>query len=89
MSGILPPESFTSERMYDALDLCIECKACKSECPSSVDMAKIKFEFLAHYYEKNGKPLRARMMVEIARASRMEFGRARPTGEWRRYSNGW
>ena len=74
MSGILPPDSFTSERLYDALDLCIECKACKSECPSSVDMAKIKFEFLAHYYEKNGKPLRARLMVDIARASRWSSG---------------
>jgi len=74
MSGILPPESFTSERLYDALDLCIECKACKSECPSSVDMAKLKFEFLVHYYEKNGKPLRARLMADIARASRWSSG---------------
>lgn len=78
MSGILPPGSFTSERLYDALDLCIECKACKSECPSSVDMAKIKFEFLAHYYEQNGKPLRARMMVDIARASRWCSGAVAP-----------
>jgi FAD/FMN-containing dehydrogenase/Fe-S oxidoreductase len=78
MSGILPRESFTSERLYDALDLCIECKACKSECPSSVDMAKIKFEFLAHYYEKNGVPLRARLMVGIARASRWNSGPLAP-----------
>src|SRR5690606_38814975 len=74
MSGILPPGSFTGERLYEALDLCIECKACKSECPSSVDMAKIKFEFLAHYHEKNGTPLRARLMADIARASRWSSG---------------
>lgn len=78
MSGILPPGSFTSERLYDALDLCIECKACKSECPSSVDMAKIKFEFLAHYHEKNGIPLRARLMADIARASRWSSGLMAP-----------
>jgi FAD/FMN-containing dehydrogenase/Fe-S oxidoreductase len=82
MSGILPPGSFTSERLYDALDLCIECKACKSECPSSVDMAKIKFEFLAHYYEANGRPLRARMMVGIARASRLSSGVLAPLVNW-------
>jgi FAD/FMN-containing dehydrogenase/Fe-S oxidoreductase len=78
LSGVLPPESFTSERLYEALDLCIECKACKSECPSSVDMAKIKFEFLAHYHEKNGTPLRSRLMADIARASRWSSGALAP-----------
>ena len=78
LSGVLPPESFTSERLYEALDLCIECKSCKSECPSSVDMAKIKFEFLAHYYEKNGAPLRSRLMADIARASRWSSGALAP-----------
>ena len=47
MSGNLPNKELTSKRMYQVMDLCIECKACKAECPSSVDMAKIKFEFLA------------------------------------------
>jgi FAD/FMN-containing dehydrogenase/Fe-S oxidoreductase len=78
MSGILPEGSFTGERLYEAMDLCIECKACKSECPSSVDMAKIKFEFLAHYYEKNGTPLRSRLMADIARASRWSSGALAP-----------
>ncbi len=62
--------SMTDPRLYEALDLCLECKACKSECPSNVDMAKIKYEFLAHYYEKHGTPLRARMFGDIARLSR-------------------
>ncbi|QEG37273.1 FAD-binding and (Fe-S)-binding domain-containing protein [Bythopirellula goksoeyrii] len=78
LSGLLPAESLTSERMYEALDLCIECKACKSECPSSVDMAKIKFEFLARYYEKNGVPFRARMMAGVPRASRLSAGLMAP-----------
>ena len=71
LSGRLPNEELTSKRMYEAMDLCIECKACKSECPSSVDMAKIKFEFLAQYYEKNPVPMRVRMMADIAWASRI------------------
>jgi FAD/FMN-containing dehydrogenase/Fe-S oxidoreductase len=81
-SGTLPPEEFTGKRMYEAMDLCIECKACKSECPSSVDMAKIKFEFLAHYYEKHGVPLRARLMADIARISRWNSGLVAPLVNW-------
>ena len=65
LSGKLPPEELTGPRLYEAMDLCIECKACKAECPSAVDMAKIKFEYLAHYYEKNGVPLRARLFANI------------------------
>ncbi len=52
----------TREEMYGVMDLCLGCKACKSECPSSVDMAKIKAEYLVHYYERNGLPLFNRMM---------------------------
>ena len=78
LSGNLPHEELTSPRMYEAMDLCIECKACKSECPSSVDMAKIKFEFLAQYYRKHGVPWRARLMADIARASRWNSGKLAP-----------
>lgn len=53
------------KEIYDVLDLCLSCKACKSECPSSVDMAKLKAEFLQHYYDKNGIPLRARAIAYI------------------------
>ena len=78
LSGNLPHEELTSKRMYEAMDLCIECKACKSECPSSVDMAKIKFEFLAQYYEKHGVPLRSRLMGHIATFSRWNSGAIAP-----------
>jgi FAD/FMN-containing dehydrogenase/Fe-S oxidoreductase len=59
LSGTLPPSELTGRRLYDALDLCLECKSCKAECPANVDMAKLKYEFLAHYYEANRLPLRA------------------------------
>ena len=74
MSGHLPTREFTSERMYEVMDLCIECKACKAECPSSVDMAKIKFEFLAQYHDRHGTPLRAKFFGNIARLSRLNSG---------------
>ncbi len=55
----------TDETVYEALDLCLECKACKSECPSNVDMGKLKYEFMAHYYERHGRPLRAWLFGNI------------------------
>ena len=69
--NILTPDDFASKATYETLDLCLSCKACKTECPSSVDMAKIKTEFLAHYYEKNGTPLRARIMGHIHTLSKL------------------
>ncbi len=65
ISGDLPHTDFTSERLYEVLDLCLGCKACKAECPSNVDMAKIKYEVLAHYHKANGLPLRNRLFGEI------------------------
>ncbi|MBI4299229.1 MAG: anaerobic glycerol-3-phosphate dehydrogenase subunit C, partial [Chloroflexi bacterium] len=66
LSGVLPPEEMTGKRLYDVLDLCLECKACKAECPSNVDMAKLKHEFLNHYYKAQGLPLRNRLLGNIA-----------------------
>ena len=74
LSGRLPPEELTSRRMYEVMDLCVECKACKAECPSSVDMAKIKFEFLAQYHARHGIPLRSRLFGSAARLGRMGSG---------------
>ncbi|MCX6047235.1 MAG: FAD-binding protein [Chloroflexi bacterium] len=62
LAGRIPPEELFSAEMYDVMDLCLGCKACKSECPSAVDMAKIKAEYLVHYYQHNGLPLFNRMM---------------------------
>ncbi len=57
-------------RVHEVLDLCLECKACKSECPSNVDMAKMKYEFLAAYHEEYGTPIRARFFGGVAEWSR-------------------
>jgi FAD/FMN-containing dehydrogenase/Fe-S oxidoreductase len=54
-----------SEEVKHALDLCLACKACKSECPVSVDMATYKAEFLAHYYERQSRPIRAHLFGHI------------------------
>ncbi|MDA1188139.1 MAG: anaerobic glycerol-3-phosphate dehydrogenase subunit C [Chloroflexi bacterium] len=71
ISGALPLNSLTSKRTHDVLDLCLECKACKAECPSNVDMAKLKYEFLDRYYKANGRPLQKRIMGNIAAVSRL------------------
>jgi FAD/FMN-containing dehydrogenase/Fe-S oxidoreductase len=52
--------------IYEILDLCLSCKGCKSECPSEVDIAKLKAEFLQHWYDKHGIPLRTRMIAYIS-----------------------
>ena len=49
---------FDNKEIKEVMDLCLSCKACKSECPSSVDVAKLKAEFLQHYYKANGVPFR-------------------------------
>jgi len=67
-------QKFTDDSVLKALDLCLSCKSCKSECPSSVDMATYKAEFLAHYYEENPRPRSAKLFGNIhelaARASK-------------------
>jgi Fe-S oxidoreductase/FAD/FMN-containing dehydrogenase len=60
---------FAHDEIYDVLDLCLSCKGCKSECPSNVDMAKLKAEFLQHYYDSKGVPLRARAIANFANAN--------------------
>jgi FAD/FMN-containing dehydrogenase/Fe-S oxidoreductase len=62
---------FTSKDTYQVMDLCISCKACKTECPSSVDMAKLKMEFLAHYHDAHGTPLRSRVFGHIHTLSKL------------------
>ncbi|HWV25429.1 MAG TPA: FAD-linked oxidase C-terminal domain-containing protein, partial [Thermomicrobiales bacterium] len=68
---LLTPEDFANDATMEVLDLCLSCKACKTECPSSVDMAKIKTEFLSHYYDRHGVPMRARVMGHIHTLSKV------------------
>jgi FAD/FMN-containing dehydrogenase/Fe-S oxidoreductase len=67
LAGRMAPAEFTGRRLYQVMDLCLECKGCKAECPANVDMAKMKYEFLHHYYRAHGLPLRNRLFGRIAR----------------------
>ena len=58
LSNQLPEGSFASKEMYETMELCVSCKACQRECPMSVDMAKMKSEFLSHYYKKFNMPIK-------------------------------
>jgi len=60
---------FDHEEIKEVMDLCLSCKGCKSECPSNVDMAKLKAEFLQHYYDANGVPVRSRLVANFSRLS--------------------
>ncbi|MCX6248617.1 MAG: FAD-binding protein [Bacteroidetes bacterium] len=62
---------FDHREIYDVMDLCLSCKACKSECPSNVDIAKLKAEFLQHYYQSNGIPLRSWLIANITSINRL------------------
>jgi Fe-S oxidoreductase len=66
-----PRAALGGEELHGALDLCLECKACKSECPLSVDMASLKSEFLAQYYDVHGVPRRARAIAGIRTLNRL------------------
>lgn len=57
---------FDHKELYEIMDLCLSCKACKSECPSNVDIAKLKAEFLQHYYDAHGIPLRTWAVANIS-----------------------
>jgi FAD/FMN-containing dehydrogenase/Fe-S oxidoreductase len=62
---------FNHGDIYRILDLCLSCKGCKSECPSSVDMAKLKAEFLYQYYQSNRIPFRTKLIANITRINQM------------------
>jgi FAD/FMN-containing dehydrogenase/Fe-S oxidoreductase len=69
LSGRVPREDFTGKRLFEVMDLCLECKGCKAECPSNVDMAKMKYEFLHHYYQVHPTPMRNDIFAHIGSLS--------------------
>ena len=62
---------FDHEEIYEVMDLCLSCKGCKSECPSNVDVAKLKAEFLQQYHDLHGVPFRSRLIANFNRSARI------------------
>ncbi|HUG36407.1 MAG TPA: FAD-linked oxidase C-terminal domain-containing protein, partial [Candidatus Limnocylindrales bacterium] len=81
LSGRTPAGEFAGQRLHEVMDLCLECKGCKAECPSNVDMAKLKYEFLYHYHQANGLPLRNRFFGRIGTLS-WWGSRLAPVSNW-------
>jgi len=67
LSGQLGADAFTSDELYKTLDLCVSCKGCKRECPTGVDMAKMKIEFLHHYRQRHGLTFKDRLIAYLPR----------------------
>ena len=77
ISGQLGADALISDAMYDTMDLCVACKGCKRECPTGIDMAKMKVEFLHQYRKHHRLPLKDRLIAWLPRyapvASRLSF----------------
>ena len=67
LSGQLGPDALTSNAVREAMDLCVSCKGCKRECPTGIDMAKMKIEFLHHWRRHHGLPLKERLIAYLPR----------------------
>jgi FAD/FMN-containing dehydrogenase/Fe-S oxidoreductase len=62
---------FDHKEIYEVMDLCLSCKGCKSECPSNVDVAKLKAEFMQHYYDANGVPFRSKLIANFSASAKL------------------
>ncbi len=62
---------FDHEELKEVMDLCLSCKGCKTECPSSVDIAKMKAEFLQHYYDANGSSFRSKLIANFTQSQKL------------------
>jgi FAD/FMN-containing dehydrogenase/Fe-S oxidoreductase len=67
LSGQLGPDAFTSPAMYETLALCVSCKGCRRECPTGVDMAQMKIEFLHHYHRRHPRCLKDQLVAHLPR----------------------
>ncbi|NKB33032.1 MAG: FAD-binding protein [Pseudomonadales bacterium] len=67
ITGQLGSDAFASEAMYETMDLCVSCKGCKRECPTGIDMARMKIEFLDHYHKRHRVRVRERLFAYLPR----------------------
>ncbi len=81
ITGQLGLEGFTDPEVHQVLELCLECKACKSECPTNVDMARLKAEFLHQFHRKHGLPWRNRLFGHVAKLGQAGCSMA-PVSNW-------
>jgi len=81
MTGRLGESGLGDKGVYEVLDLCLECRACKAECPVGVDMARFKSEFLADYWKRHGTPHAARALGNVHRMS-VWGSRFAPLSNW-------
>ncbi len=82
MSGPLGPHALTQDRLAEVLELCLSCKACKSECPNAVDMSRLKSDVLRWRYREHGTPLHARLLAGVPDALRWSSGRFAGVAGW-------
>jgi Fe-S oxidoreductase len=85
ISGQLGPDALTSDEMMDTLKLCVSCKACRHECPTGVDMAKMKIEVLAARVARHGLSLRDRLVGYLPHYANFA-SRLAPIANWRNHS---
>jgi FAD/FMN-containing dehydrogenase/Fe-S oxidoreductase len=82
MAGDWGPDGMQSKELYDILDLCLSCKACKSECPSNVDVARLKSEFLQQYRDAQGVTRRDKLIAKSTKMARSNSGWKAPIVNW-------